>query len=412
MKIKILQNSEWHFGKYLSDNYVLETTEYDGEFESVKGIRYSLLNLETNERIEVLPNINKYNIGEIIDVSTEPKYLYFANVEKDDTEASKDIYADYTEVDRYKEVGKILLLRYNISSGATEALYNFSENLYGLNEIKKLKIFFINDYYIIIQNEYLVLNKSKTYSGFFRFNQRLYNIKDETEYMIADENFNLNGIMNILAISDNQCVIKTGYSLLEDNRYNLLDEDECSLEAVSFVNIGQMVSDLAIGKKSISLETIEQTYHNKTIPYIKKMGDYVIYSCVNNETKEEEVKFYNLTSSEIKTCINQDVIRISNLAKAYVLNNEPYICIIKDNELSFLNLNTNKIEPKYNNGSRLCEIYNNLLVFTGVNKTIFGKKKTFFDIISFPGGELLLHEQSEYVDSLITNTDTLYIIVK
>ena len=83
MKIKILQNSEWHFGKYLSDNYVLETTEYDGEFESVKGIRYSLLNLETNERIEVLPNINKYNIGEIIDVSTEPKYLYFANVEKD-----------------------------------------------------------------------------------------------------------------------------------------------------------------------------------------------------------------------------------------------------------------------------------------------------------------------------------------
>ena len=55
MKIKILQNSEWHFGKYLSDNYVLETTEYDGEFESVKGIRYSLLNLETNERIEVLP---------------------------------------------------------------------------------------------------------------------------------------------------------------------------------------------------------------------------------------------------------------------------------------------------------------------------------------------------------------------
>lgn len=61
---------------------MLETTEYDGEFESVKGIRYSLLNLETNERIEVLPNINKYNIGEIIDVSTEPKYLYFANVEK------------------------------------------------------------------------------------------------------------------------------------------------------------------------------------------------------------------------------------------------------------------------------------------------------------------------------------------
>lgn len=406
MEIKILQNFEWNFGQYLNDNYVLETLKYDSEFKSIKGVRYCLLNIETNERTEILPNIEKYEIGSIVDVCLEKKYLYFVNLEKNYSKNAED-----NNTEESKKNGHILILRYNIFTGETETVYGFVDNLDGLNETRKIKIFIINDSYLILQNEYLVLSSSKMYSGFFKFNQRLYNIKDETEYIITDENFNINGIMDIIPVLENQCIIKTGYSLLEDNRYNLLEKDECSLEAVSFMNISQMISDLAINKGTVSLETIEQTYYNKTIPYIKRMDDYLVYSCVNNETKEEEVKFYNLITGEIKNCINQEVVRLSNMAKAYVLNSEPYICIVKDNEISFLNLNTGKIDTKYDNGLKLCEIYSNLLIFTGTNKNIFGKKKMFFDVISFPEGEQLLHEQSEYIDSFITNNDILYIVV-
>ena len=176
----------------------------------------------------------------------------------------------------------------------------------------------------------------QTYSDFFKFDQRLYNLKDNTEYDITDENFNNNGISYIIPISENQCVIKTGFSLLKDNRYNMLEKKECSLESVSFVNISQMISDLVITDNAITLDTIDQAFYTTTIPYIKKEGNYLIYSCVNNATKEEEVKFYNLSNNEVRSCINQDVIRFSDLAKAYVINSEPYICIDKDKEYSFL----------------------------------------------------------------------------
>ncbi len=395
MEIKILQNTDWRFGNYLNDNYVLETTEYDSSFEFIKGIKYFLLDLESNERIEVLPNIEKYNIGEIINVSLNSKYLYFINLIKED---------DYS---------KICVLRYNIFNKETEIVYSFDDNLEGLNETRRLRLFVINDLYLIFQNEFLILNDSKTYSGFFKFNQKLYNLKDNTEYVIMDENINSNGITDIIPVSENQCVIKTGFSLLEDSRYNMLKKEECSLESISFVNIAQMISDLVIMQNTITLETIDQTFYNKTIAYVKKYGDYIIYSCVNNETKEEEVKFYNIVTNETRTCINQNVVRVSNLAKSFILNNEPYICIVKDKEISFLNLTTNKIERKYNKGLKLCKIFNNMLIFMGINNSVFSKKKkTYFDIISFPQSKLLLHEQSEYVDSLVANNEIIYVIVK
>lgn len=395
MEIKILQNTDWRFGNYLNDNYVLETTEYDSSFEFIKGIKYFLLDLESNERIEVLPNIEKYNIGEIINVSLNSKYLYFINLIKED---------DYS---------KICVLRYNIFNKETEIVYSFDDNLEGLNETRRLRLFVINDLYLIFQNEFLILNDSKTYSGFFKFNQKLYNLKDNTEYVIMDENINSNGITDIIPVSENQCVIKTGFSLLEDSRYNMLKKEECSLESISFVNIAQMISDLVIMQNTITLETIDQTFYNKTIAYVKKYGDYIIYSCVNNETKEEEVKFYNIVTNETRTCINQNVVRVSNLAKSFILNNEPYICIVKDKEISFLNLTTNKIERKYNKGLKLCKIFNNMLIFIGINNSVFSKKKkTYFDIISFPQSKLLLHEHSEYVDSLVTNNEIIYVIVK
>ena len=68
--------------------------------------------------------------------------------------------------------------------------------------------------------------------------------------------------------------------MLEDNRYNELEEDEASLETVSLVNIGQMISDLIISQERIVHTTLDQAYYKTTIPYLKKIGNYedlVIY---------------------------------------------------------------------------------------------------------------------------------------
>lgn len=412
MEIKLLQNIDWRYGEYLKENLVLEKSEYESEFPYINRIKYELYNVETNERVEILPNIEKYNIGDIVNVSMSSDYIYFVNLyENNKNDVSDDDSDHINNIDDIN--GVISIIRYNILTKETDSVYSYNENISELNKTKRIKLFIVNNFYLIIQNEYLVQNSSQTYAGFFKFALKMYNLKDETEYIIADENFTKNGISNIIPLSETQAVIKTGFSLLEDNRYNVLEQEECSLEALSFVNISQMISDLIIGQTSVALETIEQAYYTNTISYVKKSKNYLIYSCINNETKEEEVKFYNLTNKEIKSCINQDVIRESDLANPYIINSEPYICIIKEDETSFLNLNTNKIELKNDEGLKLRKIFEDTVLFSGIATTLLTKKiKPFFDIISFPRGELLHHEQNEYVDSFMDENNNIYVIMK
>lgn len=396
MEIKILKNASKINGTYLSDGIVLEKTENESEFSEINNIHFYLHNIDDDSVEEILPNIDKYNIGEIVNASLCNEYLYFVNLFKNG-----------------EKEGTIAIIRYHIPTQTTESLYSYNDRIEEYSKTKRLKLFIINDLYLILQTEYLVLNIQKTFAGYFKFSQKLFNLKDEKEYDITDDKFNKNGIADIIALSEKQCVIKTGFSLLENNIYTELEQEEASLESVSFVNIGQMISDLTILQGTITVETIEQAFYTKTIPYIKKDGNYLIYSCVDNELKEEEIKFYNLETAEVKSCINQDVIRYSDLASPYVLNGEPYICIIKEEEVSFLNLITGKVEVKFDDGRLLGNVFKDAVLFSGTTKKRFLKKcKPNIVLYSFPGKNILFNEVGEYVDSLITEKETIYIFEK
>lgn len=396
MDIKILKNATKINGTYLSDGIVLEKKETESEFSGINSIHYYLHNIDNDSVEEILPNIEKYNIGEIVDASFGNEYIYFINLFK-----NKNIY------------GTVAVIRYHIKTKTTESVYSFNDNIEEYLKTKRLKLFIINDFYLILQTEYLTLNLQKTYAGYFNFSLKLFNLKDGMEYEIADEKFVKNGISDIIAVSENQCIIKTGFSLLENNIYTEIEQEEASLESISFVNIGQMISDLIIMQDNIALDTIEQAFYTKTIPYIKKEGNYLIYSCVDNEQKEEEIKFYHLDTGEIKSCINQDVIRYSDLASPHVMNDEPYICIIKEDDISFLNLMTGRVEVKFDDGLQLVHVFKNAVLFSGITKKgLLKKSKPYIILYSFPERNVLLNEPGEYVDSLITEDETIYIFEK
>lgn len=396
MDIKILKNASKINGTYLSDGIVLKKTENESEFPDINAAHLYLHNMDNDSVEEILPHIEKYNIGEIVNASLSNEYLYFINLFKNEDRA-----------------GTITIIRYHIPTKTTESLYSFNDNIEEYLKTKRLKLFIINDLYLILQTEYLTLNVQKSYAGYFKFSLKLFNLKDETEYDITDDKFNKNGISDIIPLSENQCIIKTGFSLLENNIYNELEKEEASLESISFVNIGQMISDLIIVQDKITVKTIEQAFYTKTIPYIKKDGNYLIYSCVDNEQKEEEIKFYHLETAEVKSCINQDVIRYSDLASPYVLNDEPYICIIKDDDVSFLNLITGKVEVKFDDGLKLGKVFKDAVLFSGTTKKgLLKKSKPYIVLYSFPGCNVLFNETGEYVDSLITENDTIYIFEK
>ena len=402
MEIKILKNASGIFGT-IFNGHVLEKSERTSDIDGINIVHYYMHNIDDNVSEELVPLIKKYNIGKIKNCSSSSNFIYFINLFNHENEDN---------------IGTVSIIRYNISEQTMESIHSFDDNIFHYASKTRINLFVINDMYIFMQKEYLVPNLKRTYCGFFKYEIKFLNLKDKSAYDITDDKILKYGISDVLQISDNQCVIKTGFCLLDDNVYNELEQEEASLESISLINIGQLASDLVIGQDNIVLDTIEQAFYTKTIPYIKKQENYLVYTCVDNENKQEEVKFYNLETSEVKSCINQDVIKSSDLAAPYVINGEPYICVTKDNEISFLNLNSGKVDVNFDmttfsDDTKLQKVLKNSLLFSGTTKKkLIKKSKPFIDLYSFPGKEILFHETGEYADCMETDEGIIYIIEK
>lgn len=393
MEIKILKNASNFDGIHLRDGIFLQKEFSESEFDEIKQVHYYLNDIYTGERTEILPNIEKYDVGRIISACPANDYLYFVNIFINE-----------------ENIGNISIIRYNYENMTTESLYSFEDNIEEYSKIKRLKLFILNDLYIFMQKEQLIYNIKKTYTDFLKFDLKLLNLKDNMVYDITDENLCNNGLSDVIYISENQYIVKTGFSLLKDNRYNEFEKEEVSLETVGYINIGQILSDFVIDHNKINIQAIDQAYYTKTIHYIKKEDNFLIYSVIDNELKEEEIKFYNLETEEVFNCINKDVIRESDIANSLIMNGMPYIYIIKDDDISFLNITSGKIDVKFDEGLTLNKIFYNSIIMSGISKkTLFSGNKPYFEVYSFPGKELLCHETGEYVDSFMTDDECIYI---
>lgn len=396
MNIKILKNFENYENckaTMLNENLVLEKVYSDIENSGLKKIRYILLDISDNSRREILPQYDKYNIGDVKNISSSSDYIYFFTYTSDDKEASE-----------------IKLMRYNIISGKHEVIFVFNDDITMYSIVKRLKIFVLNEFYLLVQQEYLKTNSNEKCSGFFKFDSFLYNINDQKIYSVVDENLSTNGINDIIPISENQCVIKTGFPLLQDSRFSLLEKDEVSVEAVSIINIGQLISDILIMQTSITFDTIDQAYYNKTIPYIDVQDNYLIYSVTDNIENFEEIVFYNLTDKEITKCINKNVYEMKDLARHYIINDEPYICISKTTKTEFINLKKAKIEYKFEENLKLETVEKNMFIFSGTNEKGLIRKPYSYCEIYDSQQNTLLREKGDYFECKCFG-DNLYLFI-
>ena len=204
MDIKILKNKDYQNGSLLNQNLLLETAESESRYDNIKKLVYNIYDFEKNIRYEILPRIEKHKLGEIINVSVASDFVYFFNVYEKENE----------------EKQSISIIRYNYKTAKMECILTLEDDIEEYIRFKRLKVFVLNDLYLLVQQEYLRANLSESYAGFFDFEIDLYNIKDGQKYPVVDENLVNNGIDNMISISENLCVAKTGFSVLPDNRYN------------------------------------------------------------------------------------------------------------------------------------------------------------------------------------------------
>ena len=396
MEIRIVKNSSVENGKYLKNGYILETVMSNSHYEDIKKTRIFLYNIHENTKVEVAPKLDKYVFGDIFNVSTNSDYIYF-------------VTASVKENDIYDAC----IVRYNYIENVTEPIYSFEANMEDYNSIYRLKIFVLNDICILLQKDELISNMAGTFYDYNKHYLKLYNINENQIYEVVDENFIKNGIELMYAVSDNTAIIKTGFSLLPYDKYNVYEKEEMSVETISLVTIGQLISDIMIGQNNISTNIIDQAYSSRTFPVVEVWDEYLKYSAVNFDKREEEVFFYNLETKEVKSCINQNVIRMQDLVNIYCVNNKPWIQVNGKECIRFVNFEDMSSKVEFEDDREFRDIIGDVFILTcKESKGII--KKSYYDYFEMyaVNNKLLLREKGTYLFGVRTEDDELYIFIK
>ncbi len=394
MNIRIIKNADTFKGSVLHNKKIFQVEEFPSEYEGIKMVKNYLYDVENNRREEIAPDIKKYDIFHIKKLDYNSEFIYFATIEDDDT------------INR-----KIKLIKYNIDTSKREVIYSIEDDLVQYNDYKRTRVFIINAFYIFIQNEFIRYNLTEDYKGYFEFEQFLYSIKDEKLVPVVDDNLRNNGIDRIKVIEDNLCVLKTGFSLIKDKRYKILNKEEVSVEGISFINLGQFVSDILLMQKNIVLDTIDQAYFTETFSYIAVKGDFIVYSKVKNKIHEEEVVFYNYKTKETKICINPNVFEEKDLASTYVIGRIPYLKLTNIKGTQFYNLIKNKVDIIFPPEDEVEAVIGDLFIVSNKKKKIVRKEVDYINVYQYPQLRLLHREKGAFKGVMATTGDNVYILV-
>ena len=395
MNIRIIKNAHKIKGHLYNGSFILEKEYEPSEYEGINSVRYFIYKPEENERTELLSGKKKYDIYKIKCLDRTINNLYFTTI---------------TDTDGGSQ--SITMYKYNISSRDIEPVYSTKDHISEYSSYKRTKVFVLNDFYMLFQNEYIRYNLTETYSGYFEFDQFLYCIRDEKRVIVADDNLRVNGIEDIKLFDNNRCILKTGFNLITDKRYEKMEKNEVSLEKISFVNLGQLVSDILLSNGNIVTDTIDQAFYTETFPYAAVKGKYIVYSKVELENHQEQVIFYNIETKETTTCINQNIYGEEDLAWSYVIGQTPYIRLNAKDEIRFYNLIKNKVDISFSKEKKVETVVNDMFIVTGIKKRFIGGEKPTIAVYRYPDLTLLHQEKGEYMGCIATDRSSVYILKK
>ena len=398
MNINIINNAEGLNGKMLKNGCLLKIHEESSEFEGINLVKMTFYDLKKNARVELRPDIKKCNIIKIDDIQYNSNYIYFAGM---------------IPVKDKCDIVKITIYRYDyVGSKLTDIVYEFEENLENYNNYMRTRMFIVNENYMFIQNEYLRANFTEEYEGYLDFELSMYDIKNDTTYKIHDEQLAQCGIMSFIPISANTCILKTGFSLDEDNRYKVLKKEEAVLESISFVNIGQMVSDILSGKHEVVLDTIDSVYYNATIPYLKTDGKYICYSKVKFDDKfEEEIVFYDYKTKKSLMCINNNIDEHLKLARTCIMCDKPHIILKNTKGYEFVNVSNPDNNVILDMDGDVEYASEHIVVASGKYKGFLGKKRDVVCAFSFPSLKLLHREKGRF-EGVVIADERINLLIK
>lgn len=395
MNIRFLAQSEYFNGLHIKDDIVLEKEYEQGPFTNLPKVRYYLYYLEENVRKEVMPFSDKVDVFNITNCQNESEYLYF-------TEYS----------DMHDGTYVFSIVRYNITDHTHTKIISLKDNINLYPDNKQIKIFILDESNLIIQRALPRISKNGILKEFFDYSLILFNFDKNKQIFIKDENLVKNGIEFILPYNEKSCIMKTGYSVAENNRHENLTKEEAAVESLFVLNIQQFISDLQLDQSNLIMNAVDQAYYDTTIVSSKIIENFLIYSKVNYESNDENIIFYDIETKEIYTCINKTTSGEYLLKNATVIEDIPYMIMNTASGTQFFNLISNEIDATYSEEYDIRFVNNNTVISTTTEKTLFGKEFQVVCIHKFPNKKVILQEKGEYIGCVTSDKNTSYIFLK
>lgn len=401
MDIKLVKNFE--DGTYIpvNEQLLLQVVDDNYRLGRFTGKKIFILNPLTNERLEILPEVHKYDLSLISYAAASHNHILFT--------AANSINETLIEVSYY---------RYDVSTGDYSIVHTVTVDPDSLGNVVMLRAFVLDENYCIFDEiTYSKENLSSTGllgNGTGRHSMILKEILENKEWVLEDSVIAVSGIEKLIPIEGNLCVIKLGSSTLEELIFS--DTPGCSLEQkeiIGIVNIKQFISELLLNQNNAFLEILDEGSKDITFPYIRQYDNQIVYSKVDVSKKIEEVIIYDYETKVKKVRLNNNITKISDLNHTYILDDTP--CIIKntDKHTKLINLNTQKTQIKLNSNIRIKFIRKDLIVTQRhVRKMFFMRKENYYiEVFRYPDIHHCIFRTRAKYKSCISFFDDLLIFI-
>jgi|GEM_PF-6938713 len=380
MEIKFIKDlgDDYIFSKVLSLDEILLISNEESEYDNILVQRYYKYNIATKEKEELIPHISKYDIVSIEDFGLWRNIVYFCTC---------------SNVHHGK--GKISLLRYNLYTKIADVCFQFEDDitLYPLH--KTMTIFILNDNFLIIQEGYLRSNRTGNFDSICEFRLYLYEVSSNIRYPIVDDRLVRNGIYTMFSVNDQRLIIKTGTTLLADNRWDYFSRYEAPSEYILIVNKDDFIKSVISLTNNIPLTVIDCETWDKTINYFSVKDNFIIYTKTSYPSYDEEFVFYNYITRQSyswksESTGNGEYCSASHL----IIKDYPYIVMQTRKGSTLLNLSEVSKEIELNSDVIIKDSYGDIIIMQIYGQRIRNSSKSIFvGVYKFPEMKLIMERK-------------------
>lgn len=346
MDIKVLKNFDVKKAEFVNKNLVLSFHEIsDKQMGRFTARELFLINPDTNEKVIIAPEIDKYFPENVIYASANRDYVVFPTLQGE------------------PEAAVITWYIYKCYDGSIKQLHSMSIDLDVSEKTEFIKMFVLDEFHMLIQKENVTDDGHK-------FTFKMYNSDNGVVSDVTIPRLVETGITQMEPLSDGICALKFGRSFTPDKPFGYKPSG-FNREIIGTVPVNKLISELAIDMDNRFVEVVEADNELTTLPYMKVAGSLIIYAVYYPSEEKEDIIIYDSESGNKKVRLNSRLSSINDLWHTFVIGDDPYLISGSGKgSARITDLNTQKVIAKLGSGDDIPAVCGNYVVLTGKKRKL------------------------------------------